>query len=364
MSDLDSARLGEAVDLLYEAIAQPELWPSALDALGAAAGGFGAVMLYAPDEKTSGWYNCSPQFTTCLREFFDGGWTSNARTERGLPLTRAGHKIITETLLFKPGELDREPIQTEFFDKYGMRSFIGFEFVPQKILASIERGRREAADWEIAALLRIVPHLDRIGALALARGNIQAQSAIEAFSLINRPAILLDRSGCALRMNEQAERLYPSAFQMREGVLTPLHRGVVAAFRALIDIATASAKPHDLPAPGPLAIPRATGRPLVVRAAPIVGRGRDLFRLGRAILTLVDPDRNPDVGQDALRGIFGLTDTEARVARRLAQGLSLDEISNAHLVTKDTVRTHLREIFAKTQTRRQGELAALLNRIG
>ena len=363
MFEIDSARLGEAVDLLYEAAAQPELWSSALDSLSTAAGGIGAAMFYEPDAGTSGWHDCSPQLTTCLQDFFEGGWRRNARMERGLPLTRAGHKVITETLLFEPGELDRQPIQAEFFDKYGMRSFIGFEFAPQRILASIERGRHEIADWEISAFRRIVPHLERIGGLALARGNVQAKSTLEAFSQMNRPAILLDRHGRTLCMNEEAERLYPSAFLMRKGVLTPLCQSAAGAFRALVDAATAFGKPHDLAAPGPLAIPRVAGRPVVVRAAPIVGRGRDLFHEAKAILTLVDPDRGADVGEDALKRIFGLTEAEARVARRLARGLSLQEISAIQGVTIFTVRTHLREIFSKTETQRQAELVALLNRI-
>jgi hypothetical protein len=77
MADLDGARLGEAVDLLYEAAAEPELWSSALDALSTAAGGVGALMLYAPD-GTFGGYDCSPQLTTCLQEFFESGWASIA----------------------------------------------------------------------------------------------------------------------------------------------------------------------------------------------------------------------------------------------------------------------------------------------
>jgi DNA-binding CsgD family transcriptional regulator len=99
------------------------------------------------------------------------------------------------------------------------------------------------------------------------------------------------------------------------------------------------------------------------RRVELVGRGRDLFRQAKAVLTLVDPDRNADVSHEALRRIFSLTEAEARIAQRLAQGHSLDEISDDHRVTKDTVRTHLREIFSKTETRRQAELATLLNRI-
>ena len=363
MTDLDSARLGEAVDLLYEAAAGPELWPSALDALSAAAGGIGALMAHKPHE-TAGWFECSPLLTPSLLDFFAEGWaTKNARTLRGAPAIRAGHHVISETLLFEPGELDRQPIQAEFFNRYDLRSFIGFEFVPNQILASVERGRHEPADWEISAFRRILPHLKRVGALALARGAAQAHGALDALSLVNCPAILLDNGGRIVRMNEGAELLLPSAFQVAKGALIPLHPAARGAFRTLVAVVTAPERSHQLPASGPVTIPREAARPLIVRAAPIVGAGRDLFRRAKAILMLADPDRNTKVDSEALRRIFGMTQAEARVAQRLVRGESLEEISNAYNVSKTTARTHLREIFSKTQTRRQAELAALLNRI-
>ena len=50
------------------------------------------------------------------------------------------------------------------------------------------------------------------------------------------------------------------------------------------------------------------------------------------------------------------------VATALTEGRSLEEIANERGVTMATARTHLKRIFAKTTTKRQGELVAMLLR--
>jgi DNA-binding CsgD family transcriptional regulator len=60
--------------------------------------------------------------------------------------------------------------------------------------------------------------------------------------------------------------------------------------------------------------------------------------------------------------VTALTATEAIVASRLAAGCSVPEICRELRIRETTVRTHLRHLFQKTQTRRQAELVAWLLR--
>ncbi len=55
-----------------------------------------------------------------------------------------------------------------------------------------------------------------------------------------------------------------------------------------------------------------------------------------------------------------MTAAQARVAVLLSEGLRLNEIAARTRVQVNTVRAHLKEIYAKTGTRRQGELVRLL----
>lgn len=61
-----------------------------------------------------------------------------------------------------------------------------------------------------------------------------------------------------------------------------------------------------------------------------------------------------------LRTQWGFTPAEARLAERLMEGLSLDEAAECTHVTKNTVRTQLRSLFDKTETRRQSQLVRVL----
>ena len=58
--------------------------------------------------------------------------------------------------------------------------------------------------------------------------------------------------------------------------------------------------------------------------------------------------------------LFGFTPTEAQLSLLLADGLSLDEASEALGMSRNTARTHLRSIFSKTGVSRQTLLVRLI----
>lgn len=75
---------------------------------------------------------------------------------------------------------------------------------------------------------------------------------------------------------------------------------------------------------------------------------------------LSDPATRAPLSPEALEALFGLTRTEARVARHLAFGLRPEAIAQQLGVAPTTIAFHLRNAFAKTDTHRQAELVALL----
>ena len=58
-----------------------------------------------------------------------------------------------------------------------------------------------------------------------------------------------------------------------------------------------------------------------------------------------------------------LTTAEARLAQRLARGDSVEEVAQQLSIKMTTARTQLAAIFAKTDTRRQAKLVAILSRV-
>jgi len=104
-------------------------------------------------------------------------------------------------------------------------------------------------------------------------------------------------------------------------------------------------------------IRRQSGRPLAIYQLDIGDPP------GATILILVDIETSLQPRPRTLRRMFGLTTAEMRLASGLASGCAPIDLARQQHVSRATVRSQLASIFAKTQTRRQAELVALLARI-
>ena len=79
------------------------------------------------------------------------------------------------------------------------------------------------------------------------------------------------------------------------------------------------------------------------------------------VAVLVAPSKlKRQIDEKALSAIFNLTLAESKLARRLANGLSIEEIADKYYLSKHTLRTQLKSIFFKTDTTRQPELVKLI----
>jgi DNA-binding CsgD family transcriptional regulator len=100
--------------------------------------------------------------------------------------------------------------------------------------------------------------------------------------------------------------------------------------------------------------------------SPVPVRSRDeLFgswNRDAAVLVLIsDPAAERRPNEEALRLLFGLTPALARLAAALAAGGTVSEYAGKYRVTVGTARNQLKELFARTGTRRQAELIRLLS---
>lgn len=114
-----------------------------------------------------------------------------------------------------------------------------------------------------------------------------------------------------------------------------------------------------------LAISRPDDRPpLAVVAAPLGGR---TGRWAAAALFVRDPERITPPSPAALRRLYPLlTQAEAHIALAVLEEQRLADVAEHHKPRKlslSTVRAQLGEVFDKTGTRRQCELARLLFRL-
>jgi DNA-binding CsgD family transcriptional regulator len=173
---------------------------------------------------------------------------------------------------------------------------------------------------------------------------------------------IVDRAGAVQHLNQLAEKMVAANDGLR------VLRGRLVATRRedqdnlhqrLADVLKDPADPTALPWAA-MRIERASGTPWLLRLSPLdrVGPQR-IAAAGLSNLVIVlmtDPDLPVKPPTALLRQLHGLTFAEAEVLGRLTSGLRLAEIGDELGVSIETVRSHLKAIFAKTGTSRQADL--------
>jgi DNA-binding CsgD family transcriptional regulator len=126
---------------------------------------------------------------------------------------------------------------------------------------------------------------------------------------------------------------------------------------------------HGAPA-GAMSVPRPDdGQPLTMLVSSVRGRDVDRFAAltmpdAAVLLFIIDPANRAGIPVAWIMDSYGLTKAEAKVALAASSGLTIPETANRMRVSRNTVKTHLGRIFAKTGTSRQSELAGLMSSIG
>jgi DNA-binding CsgD family transcriptional regulator len=111
----------------------------------------------------------------------------------------------------------------------------------------------------------------------------------------------------------------------------------------------------------PSVLPRSNKSPLLAYPAKLPALASNALADCQAIVIFVDTEERRTAPESLLQSGFSLTQTEARLASRLATGASLEEVSNELQISKQTGRTHLKRVFAKMGIGRQAELVSLLS---
>lgn len=224
-----------------------------------------------------------------------------------------------------------------------------------------------AADWQ-AVFLALLPLLQRIVRIYLVIGESERRRKIAEHVLESSGVgvILVDSGGAVLTINAAAHAILAHTrvlgihdgrlHAMRQADQQILQRHIrekaeqqraddadpacYAAFALLRD-------DHTLPVT------------VMVRPGPPYGPVSAPLRRTATVI-LRDPARRLHLAAPDLEQLFGLSRAEARLAQLLADGLSTDEAALQLGVSRNTVRSQLQAIFAKTGTNRQGDLVRLL----
>jgi DNA-binding CsgD family transcriptional regulator len=352
----------ELVDRIYECAFLPELWPCVLGDIAHLVDGRGGALLTANAVRGIFRWTASDPIRDMVAEFVNGGWLSQSR--RRVLVQGVLHAGFFSQAATTPEEFAADTANRDFFLPRGLGWAVGTTIAlptTDRLLFSVERDyARGLVEPETIRLLDTLrPHLARSALLSARLQMERARALGEAMDRIGLPALVLDEASTVLGANALAESLHGHLrWRARDRVSLTDSSANALLIQAMATLDAPGRHARSFPVRGP-----AAAAALVAHVIPLAGAGRD-FVLRCAAILVFTPVALPNAPSvELIQSLFDLTPAEARVARHLATGSTVNEIASADAISRNTVRTQVRSILEKTGCRRQTEIVAILGRI-
>jgi len=270
-----------------------------------------------------------------------------------------------------PVAFERSALVNELLNKTETRFVLGLSFPvgPQHTASlGVMRGRRDGqyGAEEVRRLTPLLPHISRAMSLYARIGRLESTLA-SLDALVDRlftPILLVDRTGLLRYGNPSGQEALRRAqyLVLRGGRVHPRSARQAQQFTDML--ATALSNEQSTVAAEPSSSMRlldAEGHAAVLVVQGLRGQA-NLISMPHAdaVLFLIRSDEKLPVNAARLQIVFGLTPAETRLAEHLLSGKNLSEIGEELKVGRETLKSQLRSLFTKTDTRRQGELIAIL----
>jgi DNA-binding CsgD family transcriptional regulator len=99
---------------------------------------------------------------------------------------------------------------------------------------------------------------------------------------------------------------------------------------------------------------------MVVHLIPVRRSAHDVFGPAMGILVVTPLGSSQALPAELLNGLFDLSPAEIRAANGLLQGKTIDDLAAGFGLSRETIRTQVKAVLAKTGTARQSDLVSLL----
>lgn len=364
-------QLSGTLEKIYAAAADATLWGDALVAIEKFTGSTGAVLDFVPKENSilprtmAGSFSRSDCAEYAVKYQAICPRIAFALTHRNLP-------VHFDQMVLSEAEMDLDPVY-EWFGKHGLRYYVAGWVGDGRLFdsyLSLQRSRRQGRvqpeDAQQFALIK--QHVAQALSLALRIGTLEQQCSfgLGLLDALPHAVFALDSAGRVLFMNRRAEDLVESkdGLLVREGRLEPR----MPSQQPLLDrLIRAAIEPAAAEVRGGWArLRRPSGRrPYLALVSEFVA-GEQLMHefAARALVIIRNPDESALPDEQALRELYDVTVSEARVATTMAGGHSIQSASECLQISPETLRTHLKHIFRKLGVNRQQDLVRQLLEVG
>lgn len=348
------------IDRIYEAAVVPELWPRVLHDISVLSGCLGGVLFTTAAREITRW--TSSDGTRSLFEEFlanQAAQDDNIRLKKSVAARH--HGFLGNHQLYGRAEMDQSAIYTDFFFPRGLGYMTGTVLpMPNGDIAVFDLERRfsdgPVSTEEVARLDVLRPHLARAAALSTRLNLERARAIVDALGQAGMPAAVLGNADRVLAANPAIQALSRQIVFLAHSKI-----GLCDASSSQL-LTTALATLSQQGSTSSIPLPSTEGAVAgVLHVLPLPGTAREIFSGAKALLIVTQLDRPASPTAELLTGLFDLTASEAKVARGVSEGRSVDEIATALGLSRETVRFYLKGVFAKTGVSRQVDLAALLS---
>lgn len=360
-----AAAENSVVDEIYEAAFIPERWPNVLTLMAEAAGCTASSMFLASKANTH--FAVSPILARTYDDCVRAGVLDLTKNPRARGMLAKNHPgFVTDHDVLTQHDIDTHPMYLEGLRPTGFGWGTG-TFIPvingDTLVYSVEKlyDKGPVTRANVAVLDALRPHLARAAVIAARVSFEKIKTALESLGDLGLPAFAVDESCRQIAENSLIEELRPclryGAFNdigLRDGKANLLFR---AAIKAIGNDQSSGPRSFVVQA-------REEALPAVIHVLPVRRDARDLFGRSATVVVgnLPHPVRHPHA--DLLNNIFDLTPAQSRVTRLLLTGKGLQAVAAELGLSRETVKSHLDEVFAKTGTRRQVDLLMLLSSLG
>ena len=368
---------GGLLDLIYGAAVDPTLWSTALEAYADRLGGTSAWLSQLSIEDGSGgnlndpMARIDPLWPRRYAEHFADRNPLHQVDDPTGYLRQWKPIVLTDEDWMPKAELIKSEFYNDFLKPQDVGSTVmirlaarGADIAVLNINRSLRAERFSPADKRLAA--RFQPHMIRsfglsqkLNATLRLTGELASVLDLSPYGLI-----LLDSKGRVRHVNRTAESLMrePGGLTVSGGRLSARLPEAARRLGALIQ--AAASQDVGYCSGGSMALATSGRRlPLSLTVAPI--RSRRLFSLNEGpsvLICVTDLEARVSLPEQRLRGLFGLTGAETRLALAIFEGATPREAAATLGISANTAKVHLNHVFEKTGVNRQSELVGLMMR--
>ena len=187
----------------------------------------------------------------------------------------------------------------------------------------------------------------------------QARALVTVLEGLPSALFVVDTSLRLLLHNRGARQLLEhGSIALRAGHLdAPTEDGTRRLTAFVNAVAAADPLTEALGPPESLTLDKPWGAALLVRALLMRSSAEQgSAQAGVVALFMLDPDVRGGLDEESLRHVYGLTETEARVAALIGNGSSVEAVASGLNLPLSAVRGHLEQVLDKTYSERQSDL--------